>query len=226
MRAMVLAAGRGERMRPLTDTIPKPLLKVAGKMLIEYHLHNLARAGVTEVVINHAWLGEQFPAALGEGERYKLKINYSNEGDSALETAGGIIKALPLLGEEPFIVVNGDIWTDYDYRNLHQPAGLIHLVLVDNPTHHPTGDFGLDGEAVVLDQFQAQSNQLPLLTYAGIGVYTPEIFTKLESGVQPLAPVIRQAIKQQQVSGEHYKGQWWDIGTPERLLELEKLIQE
>lgn len=226
MRAMILAAGRGERMRPLTDTTPKPLLKVAGKMLIEYHLQNLARAGVTEVVINHAWLGEKMPAALGDGERYNLNINYSDEGDTALETAGGIIKALPMLGDEPFIVVNGDIWTDYDYRHLSQPDGLIHLVLVDNPVHHPRGDFGLDDGRVVLDQFQAQTNQLTLLTYSGIGVYSPEIFTKLESGVQPLAPVIRQAITQQQVSGEHYKGRWWDIGTPERLRELDKLIQD
>ena len=226
MKAMILAAGRGERMRPLTDSTPKPLLKVAGKMLIEYHLYNLARAGVTEVVINHAWLGEQFQQMLGDGERYNLKINYSDEGDNALETAGGIIKALPLLGAEPFIVVNGDIWTDYDYRELHQPAGLIHLVLVDNPLHHPQGDFGLDDGGVVLDQFQVQSDQLSLLTYSGIGVYAPEIFTKLKSGVQPLAPVIRQAIARQQVSGEHFKGQWWDIGTPERLLELERLILE
>lgn len=225
MKAMILAAGRGERMRPLTDTTPKPLLKVAGKRLIEYHLENLARAGVTEVVINYAWLGTQFPATLGNGERYNLKINYSDEGETALETAGGIIKALPLLGEQPFIVVNGDIWTDYDYRQLENTDSLIHLVLVDNPVHHPQGDFGLTDAGIVLDQSQAQINRLPLLTYSGIGVYSPEIFTKLESGVQPLAPVIRQTIERQQVSGEHYSGRWWDIGTPERLQELDRLIQ-
>jgi MurNAc alpha-1-phosphate uridylyltransferase len=225
MKAMILAAGRGERMRPLTDTIPKPLLMVAGKMLIEYHLQNLAGAGVTEVVINHAWLGQQFPEKLGNGDRYNLKINYSDEGGTALETAGGIIKALPLLGGEPFIVVNGDIWTDYDYRQLGKTEKLIHLVLVDNPEHHPDGDFALSDEGIVLDQYQAQSNQVPLLTYSGIGVFSPEIFTKLDSGVQPLAPVIRQAITQQQVSGEYYSGSWWDIGTPARLQELDKLIQ-
>jgi len=219
---MILAAGRGERMRPLTDTTPKPLLKVAGKMLIEYHLENLAHAGITDVVINYAWLGERFPAALGDGQAYGINIVYSDESDSALETAGGIVNALDLLGVDPFIVVNGDIWTDYDYARLfnrrdHQP---IHLVLVDNPAHHPQGDFGISNSGLVVESDKEQ-----LLTYSGIGVYSPEIFTKLEVGVHPLAPLIREAISTQQVSGEHYQGQWWDIGTPARLDELDKVLQ-
>ena len=226
MKAMILAAGRGERMRPLTDTTPKPLLSVGGKRLIEYHLDNLARAGVTDVIINHAWLGEQFSAILGSGEHYQLKIHYSDEGETALETAGGIIKALPLLGDDPFIVVNADIWTDYDYRKLKPRDQLIHLVLVDNPVHHPDGDFGLTDSGRVTDPQQDRSQQYPVLTYSGIGVYSPEIFTKLKTGVQPLAPIIRQTIATQQVSGEHYTGRWLDIGTPDRLRELDGLLQE
>ncbi len=227
MKAMILAAGRGERMRPLTDAIPKPLLKVAGKMLIEYHLENLARAGITELVINHAWLGTQLPVALGDGKRYGVNIVYSDEGNNALETAGGIKQALPLLGDDPFIVVNGDIWTDYDYRHLAaRPTKRIHLVLVDNPTHHSEGDFALDKHGITQHIDTNQANQDTTLTFSGIGIYSPEIFTKLKTGVQALAPLIRQAITEQQVSGEHYRGQWWDIGTPERLQELDMRLRD
>jgi MurNAc alpha-1-phosphate uridylyltransferase len=223
MKAMILAAGRGERMRPLTDTIPKPLLKVADKMLIEYHLENLARAGVEEVVINHAWLGEKLVAALGAGDRYGLCIRYSDEGASALETAGGIRKALPLLGHDPFIVVNGDIWTDYEYAKLRRPEHMMHLVLVDNPEHNPDGDFVLAKSGLLKNEANKHSRSL---TFSGIGVYSPEIFTKLKIDIQPLAPVIRQAITAQQVTGEYYQGQWWDIGTPERLQELDSKLRE
>ncbi|MGD8926734.1 MAG: nucleotidyltransferase family protein [Thioalkalispiraceae bacterium] len=222
MKAMILAAGRGERMRPLTDTTPKPLLKVADKALIEYHLENLARAGINEVVINHAWLGEKLTESIGNGERYQLAITYSDEGKTALETAGGIVKALPLLGNEPFVVVNADIWTDFDYRKLMPPTRKIHLVLVDNPEHNPRGDFALDADGLVHNQASAETESL---TYSGIGVYSPEIFTKLKAGVQPLAPILREAIASHQVSGEHYRGQWWDVGTPARLQELDSMLR-
>lgn len=219
---MILAAGRGERMRPLTDNIPKPLLKVADKALIEYHLENLARAGVVSVVINHAWLGQQLTSTIGDGSRYGLSITYSNEGSSALETAGGIIKALPLLGKDPFIVINADIWTDYDYRQLTEPSRLIHLVLVENPEHNRQGDFILDIDGLVHDRASSVKQSL---TYSGIGVYSPEIFSGLETGVKPLAPILREAMAKQQVSGELYQGKWWDIGTPARLQELDRIIR-
>ncbi len=217
MKAMILAAGRGERMRPLTDETPKPLLKISGKRLIEYHLENLARAGIEEVVINHAWLGEQFPLVLGSGEQFGLHIHYSNEGEKALETAGGIIRALPFLGSEPFLLVNGDIWTDYELSGLTEPSFqlkyLMHLILVTNRSHHPRGDFDLDEHTFLLDK--------PAYTYSGIGVYSPKIFTRLKVGVQPLAPVIRETIRQRQVTGELYTGAWEDVGTPERLADLD-----
>ncbi len=217
MKAMILAAGRGERMRPLTDASPKPLLKVAGKRLIEYHLENIARAGIEDVVINYAWLGEQFPSALGSGEQFGLRIHYSDEGDKALETAGGIIRALPFLGTEPFLLVNGDIWTDFEFSNLTEGSSklshLMHLVLVPNRDHHPHGDFDLDENHFLLNR--------PAYTYSGMGIYSPKIFTKLKIGVQPLAPIIRDMIKQQQVTGQIYSGTWEDVGTPERLADLE-----
>ena len=220
MKAMILAAGRGERMRPLTDTTPKPLLKVAGKCLIEYHLENLVRAGIDEVVINHAWLGEQFESTLGSGGQYGLQIHYSDEGEKALETAGGIIRALPYLGSEPFLIINGDIWTDYELSTLVKQTDemkyLMHLVLVTNRAHHPRGDFDLDENNRLLDR--------PAYTYSGIGIYSPKIFTKLKVGVQPLAPIIRDMIKQKQVTGEMYTGAWEDVGTPERLVELDSRL--
>ena len=214
MKAMILAAGRGERMRPLTDTCPKPLLEVGGRMLIEYHLANIKQAGITEVVINHAWLGEQIESRLGDGSRYGLQIVYSREGE-ALETAGGIQKALPLLGEEPFIAINGDIWTDYPLSRLPSaPPGLAHLVMVDNPAQHPNGDFQLT-DGYLLAEGQA------CLTFSGIGLYRPTMFAELKPGKSPLAPLLRAAMARQAVSAEHYTGQWFDIGTPQRLQALD-----
>lgn len=220
MKAMLLAAGRGERMRPLTDTTPKPLLEVAGKALIEYHLEALHRAGIGEVVVNHAWLGEVIEARLGDGRRYGLHITYSPEIPAALETAGGIIQALPLLGDAPFLVINSDIWTDYPLLRLPRaPDGLAHLVMVDNPPQHPAGDFHLqDG------RLSAEGE--PRLTYSGIGVYRPELFAGLPPGVRPLAPLLREAMQAGKVSGEHYTGAWFDIGTPERLAELDRRLRQ
>ena len=214
---MILAAGRGERMRPLTDSTPKPLLQVGGQTLIEYHLQNIQRAGITEVVINHAWLGEKIEAAIGDGSRYGLKIVYSPEGE-ALETGGGLLRALPLLGEAPFIAINGDIWTDYPIKQLPQePAGLAHLVLVDNPPHNQGGDFALQG-GQVLAAGEA------CLTFSGIGVYRPQLFHGQQQARFPLAPLLREAMAQGVVSGEHYRGRWFDIGTPQRLQELDQSL--
>jgi len=219
MRAMILAAGRGERMRPLTDSIPKPLLEVGGQCLIEYHLDALHRAGVTRVIINHSWLGEQLVDKLGDGNRYGVSISYSAEPGHPLETAGGIKRALPLLGDKPFIVVNGDIWTDFDFSKL---PGILtteaHLVLVKNPDHHPKGDFNLI-EHNLLDN-------TPVFTFSGISVFSPDFFNRLDEGVLPLAPLLRNAIDEQKVSGEFYAGDWWDVGTPERLAELDSYIRE
>lgn len=216
MKAFILAAGRGERMRPLTDTTPKPLLPVAGRALIEHHLLALAAADIRDIVINTAWLGERIQATLGDGARFGVRIRYSHEPEGALETAGGIINALPLLGDEPFVVVNADIWTDYDFSRLPPaPDGLAHLVLVDNPPQHPHGDFALQAGRV-LERGDRQ------LTYSGIGVYQPHLFEGLQPGVRPLAPLLREAMAQGQVSGEHYSGRWFDIGTPERLRQLDR----
>ncbi|TFF42343.1 N-acetylmuramate alpha-1-phosphate uridylyltransferase MurU [Pseudomonas sp. RIT623] len=221
MKAMILAAGKGERMRPLTLTTPKPLVPAAGKPLIEYHLEALARAGITEVVINHAWLGQQIEDHLGDGSRYGLRIRYSPEGEP-LETGGGIFKALPLLGEAPFLLVNGDIWTDYDFARLLAPMpGLAHLVLVDNPGHHGRGDFHLtDGH--VRDGDEAPGT----LTFSGISVLDPALFAGCQPGAFKLAPLLRQAMAEGRVSGEHYRGQWVDVGTLERLADVERLIGE
>jgi len=218
MRAMILAAGRGERMRPLTDHTPKPLLPVGGRALIEHHLAALAAAGFREVVINHAHLGAQIEAALGDGARYGLLIRYSPE-ETALETGGGIFRALPLLGPEPFVVINGDIWTDYPLAQLPQaPAGLAHLVLVDNPAHHPQGDFALDAAGRVYEEGQ------PRFTFSGIGLYRPELFEGCEAGRFALAPLLRRAMAAGRVSGEHYRGAWIDVGTPERLADVERRL--
>ncbi|RRQ22335.1 N-acetylmuramate alpha-1-phosphate uridylyltransferase MurU [Thiohalobacter thiocyanaticus] len=217
MKAMILAAGRGERMRPLTDHTPKPLLPVAGRALIDYHLEALARAGLHEVVINHAHLGTQIEAAIGSGSRHGLRISYSPEPEGALETGGGILQALPKLGPEPFVVINGDIWTDYDYARLPQTLeGLAHLVLVDNPPQHPDGDFHLHSDGRV---HEAGGERL---TFSGIGVYHLELFTGCEPGRFPLAPLLRRAIAAGRVSGEHFAGRWFDIGTPQRLRELDR----
>lgn len=219
MKAMILAAGRGERMRPLTDTTPKPLLRAGGKRLIEYHLERLAQAGIHDVVINHAHLGEQIEQALGDGSRYGLSITYSAEG-KALETGGGIFHALPLLGEAPFLVINGDIWCDYPYASLlSREVALAHLVLVDNPPQHPTGDFVLEAGRV------HDSHQGERLTFSGVGLYHPRLFDGCEPGAFSLAPLLRRAMAAGEVSGEHYRGRWFDIGTPERLEQLDRLLQ-
>ncbi|AUB83031.1 N-acetylmuramate alpha-1-phosphate uridylyltransferase MurU [Candidatus Thiodictyon syntrophicum] len=219
MRAMILAAGRGNRMRPLTDRVPKPLLPVGGKPLIQYHIERLAAAGVREVVINHAHLGEQIEAALGDGAQWGVTLHYSPEGEGrALETGGGIFKALPLLGPGPFLVVNADIWTDFPFMDLDLPEGdLAHLVLVANPPQHPAGDFALDGDRVRRDGE-------PRYTFSGIGLYRPELFTGCAPGAFPLAPLLRRAMDQGQAGGHLYRGDWFDIGTPQRLDELNRRL--
>ncbi len=211
---MILAAGRGERMRPLTDRMPKPLLPVGGHPLIEHHLHRLAAAGYRDVVINIAWLAAQIRDTLGDGDRFGLRIHYSEETQGALETAGGIRHALPLLGNAPFLVVNSDIWCDHPLTP-HDPGdALAHLVLVDNPEQHPQGDFALrDGRVEDVDGSR--------LTFSGIGYYRPELFAGLADGPQPLAPLLRRAMAQDLVSGEHHRGTWIDVGTPQRLQALE-----
>ncbi|MCC5810913.1 MAG: nucleotidyltransferase family protein [Ectothiorhodospiraceae bacterium] len=215
MRAMVLAAGRGERMRPLTDHTPKPLLHVGGRPLIAWHLDRLARAGFRDVVVNLAWLGDSIRDALGDGSPWGLRLRYSPEGDYGLETGGGIHRALGLLGPEPFLVVNGDIWTDIDFGSLAvPPPGLAHLVLVPNPEHHPGGDF-------VLKQGQVGEGAGERLTFSGVGVYRPELFADCSPGVFPLAPLLRRAMAAGRVTGESHRGRWFDIGTPERLQALD-----
>lgn len=220
MRAMILAAGRGERMRPLTDHTPKPLLRVGGRTLIEYHILSLAQAGICDLIINHAHLGDQIEQALGDGSRYGVHIRYSSEGE-ALETGGGIFRALPLLGQEPFVVVNGDVWSDFPFASLPAaPVGLAHLVLVDNPPQHPAGDFVLGADGLVRDVDGAR------LTFSGIGVYRPELFADCQAGKFPLAPLLRAAMARGQVSGEYYRGSWTDVGTPERLAELDRRLAD
>jgi MurNAc alpha-1-phosphate uridylyltransferase len=221
---MILAAGRGERMRPLTDNLPKPLLKVVGKMLIEYHLEKLKAAKITDVVINYAWLGEKIEQALGDGSRYGLTIQYSSEVE-ALETAGGIINALPLLRgvndeAEPFVVINGDIFCDYELSNLpFSPAKLAHLVLVNNPSHHLEGDFVLTNSGLVE---QVGENKQ---TFSGIGIYHPDLFKGYANGKLALGPILRKAMEKKQVTGESHQGIWRDIGTPERLNKLESYLK-
>ena len=217
MRAMILAAGRGERMRPLTDATPKPLLRVGGKPLIEHHLEALAASGIREVVVNLAWHGDQIREYLGDGRRFGVAIAYSDEGSAALETGGGIFRALPLLGAGPFLVVNGDIWTDW--RFAHRAAlpvdhDLAHLVLVPNPDHNETGDFALRDERIVVEADERY-------TFSGIGLYRAELFADCEPGAFKLAPLLRQAMSRDRVSGELYRGRWFDIGTPERLAWLD-----
>ena len=218
MKCMILAAGRGVRMRPLTDHTPKSLLAVGGKPLIVWQLEKLARAGFAEVVINHAHLGHKIEAALGDGSRFDLSIRYSPEQE-ALETAGGIARALPLLGAEPFAVINADIYSEYDFyalRLLRLGNALAHLVLVDNPVQHPRGDFALDAGRV-------RETGAQLLTFSGIGVYAPRLFNGIPAAAKaPLAPLLRKAMSADCVSGEHFRGRWHDIGTTERLQALER----
>ncbi|MGH8033082.1 MAG: nucleotidyltransferase family protein [Luteimonas sp.] len=246
MRALILAAGLGERMRPRTDTTPKPLLCVGGKPLIAWHLEKLAACGVREVVINIAWLAEQFSEALGDGARWGLRIAYSHEGDTPLETGGGMLHALPLLldgadadaRDEPFLAVNGDIWTDYDFARLpRQLDGDAHLLLVDNPAHHLRGDFALDGDGML------HSDGAARLTFSGIGVYRASLFdgwrktigdgdgdgaAAVGAATTPprfrLAPLLRAAMARGRVSGERHAGLWTDVGTPQRLYELDAAL--
>lgn len=220
MKALILAAGRGERLRPLTDHTPKPLLEAGGRPLIEHTIAALARAGFTELVINLAHLGGHIQAQLGNGSRLGVRIAYSPEGEEALETGGGIHHALPLLGGQPFLVVNGDLATDYPFERLKdQPAGLAHLVLVANPIHHPQGDFALR------DDGKLSASGEPRHTFSGIGVYRPELFAACEPGKFPLAPLLRGAMAQGLVSGERYPGFWMDIGTIERLQEFDERLR-
>jgi N-acetyl-alpha-D-muramate 1-phosphate uridylyltransferase len=223
MKAMILAAGRGERMRPLTDNTPKPLLKVGGKALIAWHIERLVEAGFQELIINHAYLGQQIEDELGDGTWWGVKIKYSPE-KTALETAGGIANALPLLGNAPFLVVNGDIFSEIDFDHLKKeslkPSGLAHLVMVDNPLQHPQGDFALyagklkaDGEAK--------------LTFSGVGVYSPLLFKDVvRGGSAKLAPLLKAAMVNGLVTGEHYQGVWHDVGTPERLRKIDAILNK
>jgi MurNAc alpha-1-phosphate uridylyltransferase len=218
---MVLAAGRGERMRPLTLERPKPLLEAGGRPLIVHHLEALARAGIRDVVINVSWLGTQVVSALGDGSRHDVRIAYSDEGPEPLETGGGIFRALPLLGPAPFLVLNGDVWTDYPYARLRavlRPADLAHLVLVPNPLHNAKGDFVLRNGRIVEGPGER-------LTFSGVGVYRPELFAGCRDGVFKLAPLLREAARSGRLGGEVHTGDWLDIGTPERLAELDTRLR-
>ena len=218
MKAMILAAGHGSRMRPLTNHTPKPLLKVGGKPLIVWHIEKLKNAGFQDIVINIAWLGDQIPDSLGDGSKFGLNIHYSDEqNEGALETAGGIVKALPLLGNMPFLVINGDIWCDYPLTNQNPIAGdrLAHLILVNNPSHNPDGDFSLNDNVL-------KSEGSIKYTFSGIGYYHPKLFQDLPQGKRPLAPLLHKKMAISQITGEIFSGDWRDIGTPERLAKLDR----
>ena len=230
MKALIFAAGLGERMRPLTDHTPKPLLEVAGKPLIVWHLEKLAALGVEDVVINTSWLADRFVPVLGDGSRFGLRLHFRYEGPTPLETGGGMHNALPLLGDAPFYGLNGDVFCDLDLASLpREPAGLAHLVLVDNPAHHPAGDFTLTDDGGVIDA--------PALTFSGIGVYRPALLDNWPSviGNAPgtevtpprfkLAPLLRAAMAAGKVSGQHHRGLWTDVGTPQRLAELDNQLR-
>ena len=243
MKALIFAAGLGERMRPLTDTVPKPLLPAGGKPLIVWHLERLAAAGIRDIVINTSWLARSFPETLGDGEPFGVRIEYAHEGPAPLETGGGMWHALPLLGterisEEPFLAVNGDIWTDYDFARLPlAPEGDAHLVMVDNPAHNPGGDFTLHGDGRLRSERPAPGESGERLTFAGIGVYRPSLFDDWRTvigdapgaGETPprfkLAPLLRAAMARGAVTGEHHRGKWTDVGTPERLAELDARLK-
>ncbi|WP_374247567.1 N-acetylmuramate alpha-1-phosphate uridylyltransferase MurU [Thermomonas sp.] len=227
MKALIFAAGLGERMRPLTDITPKPLLRVGGKPLIEWHLEKLAALGTRDVIVNTSWLADQFPAALGDGTRWGLRIHFAFEGDTPLETGGGMWNALPLLGEAPFLLVNGDVWADVDFAALpSEPRGLAHLLMVDRPPQATHGDFALDADGCV----RAEGD--PKLTYAGIGVYRPQLLDGWRDVIHapllangkpkfPLAPLLRAHMASGAITGEHHRGRWTDVGTPERLQRLD-----
>jgi MurNAc alpha-1-phosphate uridylyltransferase len=222
MKAMLLAAGLGERMRPLTDHTPKPLLRVGGRPLLDYHLTALAAAGVRHVVVNAAWLAEQIIDFCGDGSRWGLEISLSREPEP-LETAGGIVEALPRLGDAPFLLVNGDVFASPDYVALQQvalrPAGA-HLLLVPNPAHHPMGDFAMREDRIILPEPHAQT-----LTYAGIGVFQASFFAGARRGKQPLRPWLERAIARAALTGERFGGDWVDVGTPERLAALDAALR-
>ena len=217
MKAMILAAGRGERMRPLTDNTPKPLLEVQGKPLIVWHIEKLASLGFSEIIINIAHLGYKIPEALGDGSKWDVKLIYSDEQDEgALESAGGIVKALSLLGDNTFLVVNGDVWCDYKFdASFDLGDDLAHLILVNNPEHNPNGDFALNNHRVSNDEENRN-------TFSGIGYYSPKLFDNLLYGKNALAPLLREAIKKDKISGYLHKGVWHDIGTPQRLEAINK----
>jgi len=245
MKALVLSAGLGERMRPLTDTTPKPLLEAGGKPLIVWHLEKLSASGVRDVVVNTSWLAEKFPETLGDGSRWGMRLHYAYEGGTPLETGGGMWNALPLLGDAPFIAVNGDIWTDFDFACLpHAPEGDAHLVLVDNPPQHPQGDFAFASDTACTPSADAtvpsgarssgradalRADGMRRLTFAGIGVYRPGLFDGWQANIGdvpgaeespprfPLAPLLRAAMARGAVTGEHHRGHWTDVGTPDRL---------
>jgi MurNAc alpha-1-phosphate uridylyltransferase len=219
---MILAAGRGERMRPLTLAMPKPLLEAGGAPLIVHHLRALQAAGFADVVVNLSWLGGQIQAALGDGSRYGVRLHYSDEGPEPLETGGGIFRALPLLGDGPFLVLNGDVWTDIDWSRLRErlaPHDLAHLVLVPNPQHNEKGDFVLERGRVVETPGER-------LTFSGVGVYRADLFRGCTDGAFKLAPLLRAAAREGRVSGEVHGGRWLDIGTPERLAQLDALLRQ
>ena len=232
MKALIFAAGLGERMRPLTNHTPKPLLEAGGKRLIEWHLEKLAAIGVRDVVVNTSWLAEQFPTMLGDGSRWGLSLHWSYEGGTPLETGGGMLHALPLLGDAPFLLVNGDIWTDYDFGRLPgEPSGFAHLVMVDRPPQATQGDFALDHEGFV------RSEGAYRLTYSGIGVYRPQLLDgwrahSSDAGADEapprfrLAPILRAHMAEGRITGEHHRGRWTDVGTPERLAKLEQELAE
>ncbi len=230
MKALIFAAGLGERMRPLTDHTPKPLIEAGGKPLIVWHLEKLAALGVREVIINTSWLAEQFPRTLGDGDRWGLRLHYLYEGDTPLETGGGMLNAAPVLGDAPFLLVNGDIWTDYDFARLpHEPAGLAHLVMIDPPGYATQGDFTLDATGHVRREGAHR------LTYAGIGIYRPALLDAwsqhadeqagLTANGKPrfrLAPILRAHMDAGLITGEHHQGRWTDVGTPQRLTDLNR----
>lgn len=222
MKAMILAAGLGTRMRPLTDDTPKPMLRVKGMPLIEHHVRNCVNAGITELVINHAYLGEQIEHYLGDGKRFECSIQYSREGEP-LDTGGGVFRALPLLGSEPFIAMNADVWTDYPIKklldiSLEEKSALAHLVMTDNPSQHPCGDFYL-GNGLV-----SETGEGAKFTWTGLRVIHPALFAGCSDGIFSIVPLLKRAMREGKVSGEYYGGRWFDIGTPERLREINALL--
>lgn len=231
MKALIFAAGKGERMRPLTHHTPKPLLEVGGKSLIEWHIEKLANCGIHDIVINTSWLAECFEPALGDGSRWNVSLHYSYEGPEPLETGGGMLEALKIIGDETFIAVNGDIWSDFDYSTLPTAvSGLAHLVLVDNPVHNTKGDFALTTNGKI------ESHGTDKLTFSGIGIYRPTLFSNWREIIDDVAgadetpprfkltPLLRHAMRENQISGEHHTGRWADVGTPQRLEELNQKL--